>query len=61
MCRGRFWLPVVLALLIVASSWDASQARDRLAGYVERVKMIGFTVADVDREADFFTKVLQFE
>jgi hypothetical protein len=23
--------------------------------------MIGFTVADVEREADFFTKVLQFE
>jgi catechol 2,3-dioxygenase-like lactoylglutathione lyase family enzyme len=61
MCRGRFWLPVVLALLTVASSWDAGQARDRLSGYVERVKMIGFTVADVDREADFFTKVLQFE
>src|SRR6185295_8412878 len=60
-CRGRFWLPVVLALLTVASSWDAGQARDRLSGYVQRVKMIGFTVADVDREADFFTKVLQFE
>jgi catechol 2,3-dioxygenase-like lactoylglutathione lyase family enzyme len=44
--------------LLVASS---SHARDRLAGDVQRIKMIGFTVADVDREAVFFTKVLQFE
>src|SRR5207253_6592630 len=46
--------------LLVGSS-GAGQARDRLSGDVERVKMIGFTVADVDREASFFTKVLQFE
>jgi catechol 2,3-dioxygenase-like lactoylglutathione lyase family enzyme len=50
----------VLALL-VASSGHAGHARDRLSGDVQQVKMIGFTVADVDREADFFTKVLQFE
>jgi catechol 2,3-dioxygenase-like lactoylglutathione lyase family enzyme len=50
----------VLALL-VASSGHAGYARERLSGDVERVKMIGFTVADVEREADFFTKVLQFE
>jgi catechol 2,3-dioxygenase-like lactoylglutathione lyase family enzyme len=31
------------------------------AGEVQRVQTIGFTVADVDREASFFTKVLQFE
>jgi catechol 2,3-dioxygenase-like lactoylglutathione lyase family enzyme len=36
-------------------------AREALAGDVARVKMIGFTVVDVDREAEFFTKVLQFE
>jgi catechol 2,3-dioxygenase-like lactoylglutathione lyase family enzyme len=46
-----------LALLVTASG----HARDRLSGDVQRIKMIGFTVADVDREADFFTKVLQFE
>lgn len=46
-----------LALLVAASG----QARDRLSGDVQRVKMVGFTVADVEREADFFTKVLQFE
>src|SRR5262249_47938898 len=28
---------------------------------VQRVQTIGFTVADVDREAGFFTRVLQFE
>jgi Glyoxalase/Bleomycin resistance protein/Dioxygenase superfamily len=50
----------VLALL-VASSGHAGHARDRLSGDVQRVKMIGFTVADVEREAEFFTKVLQFE
>ena len=50
----------VLALL-VAPSGHAVHARDRLSGDVQRVKMIGFTVADVDREADFFAKVLQFE
>jgi catechol 2,3-dioxygenase-like lactoylglutathione lyase family enzyme len=47
----------VLALLVASSG----HARDRLSGDVQQVKMIGFTVADVDREADFFTKVLQFE
>jgi hypothetical protein len=36
-------------------------ARDRLSGDVERVKMIGFTVGDIDRETQFFEKVLQFE
>jgi catechol 2,3-dioxygenase-like lactoylglutathione lyase family enzyme len=47
----------VLALFVASSA----HARDRLSGDVQQVKMIGFTVADVEREADFFTKVLQFE
>jgi catechol 2,3-dioxygenase-like lactoylglutathione lyase family enzyme len=53
----------ILAAAGVLALWLASpgHARDRLPGDVQRVKMIGFTVADVDREADFFTKVLQFE
>jgi catechol 2,3-dioxygenase-like lactoylglutathione lyase family enzyme len=50
-----------LALLVVATSGHAGYARDRLSGDVERVKMIGFTVVDVEREANFFTHVLQFE
>jgi len=48
-------------MLLVAFSGHVGHARDRLSGEVQRVKMIGFTVADVDREANFFAKVLQFE
>ena len=48
-------------VLLVAFSGHVGHARDRLSGEVQRVKMIGFTVADVDREANFFAKVLQFE
>ena len=46
-----------LVLLMASSGY----ARDRLPGDVKLIKMIGFTVADVDRESDFFTKVLQFD
>jgi catechol 2,3-dioxygenase-like lactoylglutathione lyase family enzyme len=49
------------ALLFVATSGHAGYARDRLSGDVERVKMTGFTVVDVEREANFFVHVLQFE
>ena len=49
----------MLALLLALSA-QTSQARD-LPGDVQRVKMIGFTVADVERQTEFFTKVLQFE
>ena len=58
--RIRRWLAFgMLALLLALPSHG--HARDRLSGDVQRVKMIGFTVADVGRQADFFTKVLQFE
>jgi hypothetical protein len=50
----------VLAFLLLFSG-HAGHARDPLSGDVQAVDMIGFTVADIDREADFFTKVLQFE
>ena len=50
----------LLAALAIACGHGAS-ARDRLSGDVERVKMIGFTVGDLDRETEFFEKVLQFE
>jgi catechol 2,3-dioxygenase-like lactoylglutathione lyase family enzyme len=49
-----------IVMLAVALSGHAD-GRDRLPGDVERLKMIGFTVADVDRETTFFTKVLPFE
>jgi catechol 2,3-dioxygenase-like lactoylglutathione lyase family enzyme len=57
----RAWLAAATLALLLALSGHASQARDQLSGDVQRVKMIGFTVADVERQADFFTKVLQFE
>ena len=41
-------------------SGAAGGARE-LAGDVAYVKTIGFTVADLDRETDFFVKVLQFD
>ena len=47
-----------LALLLVSP--HVARAQDRAAG-VERVKTIGFTVADVERESVFFANVLQFE
>jgi catechol 2,3-dioxygenase-like lactoylglutathione lyase family enzyme len=52
---------VGILVLMVALSGHAGYARDRLPGDVERLKMIGFTVADIDRETTFFTKVLSFE
>ena len=58
---SRVLLAAGVLALLVASSGHAVHARDRLSGEVQRVKMIGFTVADVDREANFFVKVLQFE
>jgi catechol 2,3-dioxygenase-like lactoylglutathione lyase family enzyme len=57
----RTLLAAGLVASIVMSSGHASHARDRLSGDVQRVKMIGFTVADADREVNFFTNVLQFE
>jgi catechol 2,3-dioxygenase-like lactoylglutathione lyase family enzyme len=55
------WLAAAMLALLLALSSHTSHARDQLSGDVQRVKMIGFTVADVERQADFFTKVLQFE
>jgi catechol 2,3-dioxygenase-like lactoylglutathione lyase family enzyme len=57
----RALIAATVLVLLVALSGHAVCAGDRLAGEVQRVKMIGFTVADVDREANFFVKVLQFE
>jgi catechol 2,3-dioxygenase-like lactoylglutathione lyase family enzyme len=50
-----------ILVLALALSGNAGSARDRLPGDVERLAMIGFTVADADRETTFFTKVLSFE
>jgi hypothetical protein len=57
--RGLLAAAVLTFSFICAD--DSVQAREPLAGDTERLKMIGFTVADLDREADFFVKVLQFE
>src|SRR5215467_9537368 len=57
----RALLAAGILVLMVALSGNAGYARDRLPGDVERLAMIGFTVADVDRETAFFTKVLSFE
>jgi catechol 2,3-dioxygenase-like lactoylglutathione lyase family enzyme len=50
------------ALFALLLEWPAylGHAQER-ADAVHRVQSIGFTVADVDREAAFFTSVLQFE
>jgi catechol 2,3-dioxygenase-like lactoylglutathione lyase family enzyme len=57
----RAFLAAGILALLLAPSGHAARARDRLPGDAERVKMIGFTVADADLEAEFFVKVLQFE
>ena len=57
----RALLAVGILVLAVASSGNAGYARDRLPGDVERLEMIGLTVADVGRATTFFTKVLPFE
>src|SRR6516162_10159300 len=57
----RALLAAGILVLMVALSGNAGYARDRLPGDVERLAMISFTVADVDRETTFFTKVLSFE
>src|SRR5215831_5360827 len=67
--RSRLWhfnLPRTLwgagtLILLLLSSLPTGYAGEQLPGEVQRVKMIGFTVGNVDSEVDFFTKVLQFE
>lgn len=49
----------LLALLLACP--QAGAAQERRSGDVQRVQMIGFTVADVEREANFFAHVLRFE
>jgi catechol 2,3-dioxygenase-like lactoylglutathione lyase family enzyme len=53
-----FLAAAAVALLFLSP--HLAQAQDRAAG-VQRVKTIGFTVADVERETNFFANVLQFE
>ena len=50
---------VVLAAAIVALSALAVRAQD--AAHVRGVEAVGFTVADMDRSVDFFSRVLDFE
>jgi hypothetical protein len=53
MRTARRLLTAAVLILAVALSAAAGQARDLLAGDVERVKMLGFTAADLDRQIDF--------
>src|SRR5262249_47393579 len=46
---------------LLASAGELAWAQDRPSADVQRVQTIGFTVADVDRETSFFTRVLHFE
>jgi catechol 2,3-dioxygenase-like lactoylglutathione lyase family enzyme len=55
-----FWTTAILIFALLCSA-AGIQARDLQAGDVARLKMIGFTVADLDRQIEFFVKVLQFE
>src|SRR5437016_5488925 len=58
--RNRALLAAALFALLL--EWPACLGHAQERGdAVRRVQTIGFTVADVDREAAFFTKVLQFE
>src|SRR5215471_16403518 len=57
----RASLAAGILVLALTLSGNAGHARDRLPGDVERLAMIGVTVADVDRETAFFTTVLSFE
>jgi catechol 2,3-dioxygenase-like lactoylglutathione lyase family enzyme len=55
LCAGTLILALLLSCLRTGHAGDAP------SGEVQRLKTIGFTVASVDREASFFTNVLQFE
>src|SRR5204862_6062656 len=57
----RMLIAAGMLALVAPISGHPGHARDRMPGDIERVKMIGFTVVDLDRETEFFTKVLQFE
>jgi catechol 2,3-dioxygenase-like lactoylglutathione lyase family enzyme len=64
MAKAAFPLRLLVAtgalIIALVCSGVTARARD-VAGGVARVKTIGFTVADLDRETEFFVKVLQFE
>jgi catechol 2,3-dioxygenase-like lactoylglutathione lyase family enzyme len=53
-------LVLAAAVLLLVLPFHAAQAQERSSA-VERVKTIGFTVSDIDREASFFADVLGFE
>ncbi len=53
-------LVAVAAILLLLVPFHAGQAQERSSG-IQRVKTIGFTVGDMDREASFFANVLGFE
>ena len=58
--RAERLLVAVAAILLLLVPFHAGQAQERSSG-IQRVKTIGFTVGDMDREASFFANVLGFE
>ncbi|MGA7487448.1 MAG: VOC family protein [Xanthobacteraceae bacterium] len=62
-CTARLTRASLVGVLtILLASWgQAVRAQDNPSGSVQRLQTIGFTVADIDREADFFARVLRFE
>jgi catechol 2,3-dioxygenase-like lactoylglutathione lyase family enzyme len=56
----RALLAAGILTLFLAWSGHIVAAREPQTGDVQRVEMIGFTVADVDREVRFFVNVLDF-
>ncbi len=53
--------PLVAALVVLLCLGGVAAARENGPIAVSRVAMIGFTVADMDRSVDFYTRVLGFE
>ena len=55
------WTLLAAGAIVLLIAWSSlAYAQDRSGG-VERIKTIGFTVGDIERAANFFANVLQFE
>ena len=47
--------------IVLSIAWSSLACAQDRSGAVERIKTIGFTVGDIERAANFFANVLQFE
>ncbi len=63
--RARVWLALAVALLWPVTALGQTAERHvgvpSLNGQVQAVTAVGFTVEDMDRSVEFFTRVLAFE